>query len=1196
MAIEQFSAATTRLRTGVSLIEASAGTGKTYAIAMLALRFIIEQALPIEQLLVVTLTNAATDELKQRIRARLVGAKRALEGDPADADASLREWLTTQPVGREEALRRLQTALLDIDRASIFTIHGFCQRVLREHALESGQVFDAELIADIDAQRLQLAEDFWRQQVYPRSAWQAAALTAQFQTPAQLLGSIAAVAPGTPVYPEPVSVDASLDKLQEARQAAAGIGRDCGAALQQAIAADTGKFKSDFARHFPERLQSLLNWLQEEGDCSLEDPGVLALFTREGLLAGLNGNQFRARQGVSGEQRKQEYIDTLGIQVEVFAVLRDSFRRVTLDFRRALLDFLQQHLDRQLQKMNVLSFYNLIRRFRDALLGSNGELLVTELRHRYRAALIDEFQDTDSSQWTIFSRLFAGDGHYLFLIGDPKQAIYKFRGADIFSYFQAQRQAHQHYTLAQNWRSHPQLVEAVNMLFNGHSCPFWFEMLHYIDISPALSAARGTLTRQGAALPPMALWQLRENDNGNAFWSAGKAREAVLRAVIEEILELLDADLGAVIDSDKAVNPLQPQDIAILVRSNEQAREFQQALREVGVPSVLNSVESVFASPEAECLWVLLRALAHPGDAALLKQALTLSWFGLDGQQIYRIGNDEAALDAWLSRFQDYHQRWQEKGLLAMMRHLLEREGVLVNMARTQTAERQLTNLYHLLELLQQAAIDEHLSIRKTLQWLDRAIAQKNPAAEDQQLRLESDAAAVRIVTLHRSKGLEFPVVFCPYLWSRSTRLRKEKNLLSCHEQGGMVVDLGSEDFSRRRELALQEELAEDLRVFYVAVTRAKYRCYLTWADVRSKHQANDSAMAYLLFAGAREDWRESLSGLDFAGQQGILQGLARRAGNCFAYKIIGADAETADRRYRRTGPEAQTLTLRSRSRQLFSNWQMSSYSALSALSVADTPELPLDKAQEPELPAPGDAAEDLPRGARTGNVVHALLETLSFQDLAQGVDISQHRDLVCRRHGLTIDMPELLDSLLQRAVTTPLSLQDTGFCLANIDAHRCVKEMPFYLALQEIDAGRINAILQGTPGYQSLGNKHMQGYLTGFIDLVCRYQGRYYVMDYKTNSLSDYSPETLSQAMREHNYGLQYWLYALVLHRYLQERLPDYRHALHFGGVRYLFVRGMHPEQPARGVFQALPDLDRLERLGELLCGGQGGKQAWPQ
>ena len=1192
MAIERFIAAATELRTGVSLIEASAGTGKTYAIAMLALRFIVEQAMSIEQLLIVTFTNAATDELKQRIRARLAEAKRALEGGETAVDASLQDWLQSQPVERDLARQRLQMALLDIDKAGIFTIHGFCQRVLREHALESGQVFDAELIGDDQAVRLQLAEDFWRQQVYPRSVWQAAQLTAQYHTPAELLNSIAPVSPGTPVYPELVSLDASLDSLQEAMQAALEIVQGSAAAVQQGM--DAGKFKADFVRRYPERLQTLRHWLRQEDDCSLEDPGALALFTRDGLLDGLNGNQFRARQGLSKEQRSHEFVDSLGIQYAVFAILQERFRHVTLDFRRALLDYLQQHLDSQLQKMNVLSFDNLIQRFRDALLGSLGELLAAELRHRYRAALIDEFQDTDCNQWTIFSRLFARDSHFLFLIGDPKQAIYKFRGADIFSYFQAQRQAHQHYTLVQNWRSHPQLVQAVNVLFNSHERPFWFEMLHYIDIEPALSAEQGTLTRQGLPLPPMVLWQLQESDSGSGFWTSGKARQAVLRAVVGEILELLDRDLATAISSDKGDSPLQPQDIAILVRSNAQAREFQQALREVGIPAVLNSVESVFATSEAECLWQLLQALAHPGDLALLKQALTLDWFGLDGQKIYRISNDEAMLDAWLSRFQDYHQQWRERGLLAMMRQLLDREGVSVQLASTETAERRLTNLYHLLELLQQAAIDEHLSIRKTLQWLARAIALQNPGADDQQLRLESDAAAVRIVTLHRSKGLEFPVVFCPYLWLRSSNLKQEKNLLTCHEQGGMVVDLGSEDFSRRHALALQEELAEDLRVFYVAVTRAKYRCYLPWADVRTSNQANDSAMAYLLFAGAGEHWRQSLPGLDFAGQQAVLQKLAEGAGNCFAYRVLAAETGTTGRIYHREFPEAQTLKLLTRSRQLFSNWQMSSYSALSALSVDDAPELPLDKAQEVQLPAPAAAGEALPGGAHTGNVVHALLETISFQDLAQGADIARERDLACRRYGLTLETPELLDGLLQRTVTTPLSLDDAGFCLANLEASSCLKEMPFYLALQEIDVGRINAILQGTPGYQNLHRKKLQGYLTGFIDLVCRYRGRYYVMDYKTNCLPDYRPETLLQAMREHNYALQYWLYALVLHRYLQERLPDYRHAQHFGGVRYLFVRGMQPEQSLQGVFQTLPDLDRLERLGELLCGDQEGEGPW--
>jgi exodeoxyribonuclease V beta subunit len=426
---------------------------------------------------------------------------------------------------------------------------------------------------------------------------------------------------------------------------------------------------------------------------------------------------------------------------------------------------------------------------------------------------------------------------------------------------------------------------------------------------------------------------------------------------------------------------------------------------------------------------------------------------------------------------------------------------------------------------------------------------------------------------MHRSKGLEYPIVFCPCLWQYSDRLNSEKELITCHADNEMIVDLGSEHFAQHRQQAILEERAEDLRVAYVAVTRAKYRCYVAWANVRTKDKPNESALAWLL------DFAE----YDFAAQQDTLQNLTEAYPNSFAYQLLTVPNE-AQNSYQKQR-EFRTLHAKQRRRSLYTHWQMSSYTALSALSEQDAPELPEDKAREQiELPVPRPLTpEELPKGAHTGNVVHDLLENNAFIDLAQRKDISSMRDKACQRYSLKLDRPEIIDELLENVVKTPLSDTDTDFCLMNLLETQCLKEMPFYLAMQEMDAQHINKILQNTPAYQALSSKTMCGYLTGFIDLICEYNGRYYVMDYKTNFLTDYDEATLTLAMREHNYGLQYWLYSVVLHRYLQNRLPDYDYATHFGGVRYLFVRGMLPEVPMSGVYQDKPDCQRINELSAL-------------
>lgn len=1177
MKINHFDPVQTELLKGVNLIEASAGTGKTYAIAMLVLRFVVEQGLAIEKLLVVTFTKAATEELKDRVRSRLAEARRALDGHTENIDGNIIDWLANLDIAPELVKQRLAVALLDIDQAGIFTIHGFCQRVLREHALESGQLFDAELTGDLAEIEQACADDFWRKQIYQRSAWEVAVLTAGFKNPDALLASVAAF-PGNglgtysqfSVYPVCESLDVTLKKLQQQADSAKVQLDMCANVLRNCFADE--KFKTGYTDTFDYHYDSLSAWLHGT-TTQIPDVEAFVLLTQNGLMDALNGNKFRTNKNQTGDQRKAEYLAELAIDTSAFDALAAAFKKINLVLRKTLLDSLREELDKRLQWLNVLSFDDLISRLAEALQSEKGALLTAELQQRFEVALIDEFQDTDDSQWHIFSALFASPSQYLYLIGDPKQAIYKFRGADIYSYLDAQKQAEHQFTLGRNWRSHPQLVEAVNALFQRDRA-FLLDGLEFINVKPGLSADNGELHYAGQAAAPMVLWQLPESDSKTGYWTAGKAAEEIRIAIVNEVAALLTGGYSL----QPMNRALQPKDIAILVRTNTQARDYQAALRLAGVPSVLNSTESVFASQEAGGLYSLLQAVAHPGDSGLLKQALTLDWFDLDGQTLYQLSTNEIALDVWMSRFLGYFHDWQQTGLMAMMQHLLSQEKIRASMSKTSMAERQLTNLHHLVELVQQAAVDEHLGINKTLDWLRSAMA-KASSAEDQQLRLESDDDAVKIVTMHRSKGLEYSIVFCPYLWQRSDRLNSERLLIRCHENGQTAVDLGSEDFECRRELALNEELAEDLRVFYVAVTRAKYRCYIAWADVRSQDTANDSAMAWLL----------EFSGADFSKQQEKLQALQDKAD----YWLLDVPGEI-NGSYHKTAAYAQ-MQAEKRKRSLYTSWQMSSYTALSALSRHDAPELPEDKAGEQTLiakPELGSAATELPRGAHTGNVVHDLLENNAFINLARRKDISLQRDKACQRYGLKLERPEMLDELLQAVAATPLSPTDADFCLMNLAEDQCLKEMPFYLSMQTMDAAQINHLLRDTPAFQSLTAKQMCGYLTGFIDLICSFPSsdsglsRYYVMDYKTNALPDYSSDSLTHAMREHNYGLQYWIYTVVLHRYLQTRLPDYDYETHFGGVRYLFVRGMQPDQPMSGVYQDRPDFERVEALAALFGG----------
>ncbi len=1149
MKFEIFDTASTQIQPGINLIEASAGTGKTYTIAMLVSRFVVEMDTDIKSLLVVTFTKAATEELKARIRARLVEIRQHLDGHKID-DPTIVTWLNQLSLDPLFIREKINLALADVDQADIFTIHGFCQRILTEHALESGQLFDCELSHNIDPVIQECADDFWRQQLYQRSPFEVSILTKQYATPEALLNSIGSLENGCKILPETVDISDLFEQLNQQITLISQSYEDILATINNT---ETGYFKKAAFENLP-TYEAFTFWTQGQ---SPEPPDFSSL-TEAGLEAAINGSKLRK------EEKRQEFLKQLNIDTVPFDCFESLMQQICVQFRINLYHYLQHTVINKLQQLNRMSFDDLITKLYQALQGNKGNILIQSLKNRYQAAFIDEFQDTDQQQWHIFSTLFSHSRQSVFLIGDPKQAIYKFRGADIHSYFAAQSKAHHHYTLNKNWRSNPRLVQAINQLFNKPQA-FLFEQLSFNVVSPGRTEEQGRLLdEKSQTVPPLVLWQLDKNSGNLPYWSVTKASDIFIQTVVNESLKLLNKPYKLALSEQK--NPVKPSDIAILVRDHAQALAYQQAFISAGIPAIVNSKESVFHSQEAKDIYTVLLAIEQPGHLSLLKQALSVPWFNLDGQQFYQLAQYESLLDHWINRFQDYYHLWQQKGLMTMMKHLFSQKNVATHLAHRPQPERTLTNLNHVIELLQQAILDQHLSMNKTLDWLHQGITSKH-SAEDCQLRLESDDDAVKIITLHSAKGLEYPIVFCPQLWQRKENLKKQKELIKFHQDGQIWLDFGSEQFEKNKQQALQEELAEDIRLLYVAVTRAKYRCYISWADVRTKNEPNQSALASLL----------ELADKDFAGQQSRLQHFALESPEYFDYQLVNPDI-TISGHYQLENSHRE-LQARTLTRELHSHWQMSSYTALSALSIQDVPELPLDKANEPDEIKTVSTEESLPKGMHTGNVLHELLEKISFQNLAEKLDISQQRDSICRKYNLSIEQPEIIDNLLQTVVNTPLS-EDTEFKLANINDKHCIKEMPFYLSMKEIDISQINNILADCPTFQPLNSRRMAGFLTGFIDLICQYQGRFYLMDYKSNSLDDYHPESLTQAMKEHNYGLQYWIYSLVLHQYLQQRLPDYDYPQHFGGVKYLFLRGMHSDQPESGVYSTRPEYQTLQQL----------------
>lgn len=1163
---------------GVNLVEASAGTGKTYTIAMLVLRAVVELEMTVDRLLVVTFTRAAAEELRGRIRSRLVEGREILKknrGEVADTesfDPVLHQWVQTVR-DRERALSRLELALLDIDRAAVFTIHGFCQRMLVDYSMESGQLFDMELLADVEAVRKEVVDDFWRKNVYPLDGLCCAVLLDTFAEPGQLLASICGGAAGD-VLVEPRASDPAecVHVLVEAHREMARWWKKNSLNLLSQLQplVEDGGFKKPFTDFFAAWWQEVDEFFTGDTLLSVPDLGYLQ---REGLLNALNGRKYR------GADKKKAVAEAWSLPGKVLDNLQQAMEHLLLSFRVKLARELRDGIVLRLDRLGLLSFNDLIERLAAALTEEKSGL-PRLIRRRFTMALIDEFQDTDSSQWAIFSSLFAVGGHYLYLIGDPKQSIYRFRGADIHSYFLAKEKADHYLTLERNFRSHPLLVEEVNRIFSGRDKPFLLER-KYIDFLPVKPAVEADTTPGG--LPAGLLYCMlpEDPDSADGRWTSGRAGKHFLGYIRAEIVHLLEGDWKILLKNGER-RKLIPRDIAILVRSNRQAGECLEELAQAGVPAVISSSRSVYESIECRELLTLLEGVAAPGDITLVKKAMALRWFGFSGDELYRLWNDESRFDEWHDRFFRYNELWQNSGFLVMMNRLVMEEKIYITLTAGQGGERTITNIQHLLEIVQELESSEHLQMGQILLRVRRMIDSAGNS-EDGELRLETDTEAVRIITMHSAKGLEFPVVFCPWPWYMTSGRGSSQPCVFSRDSGGRpLLDLGSEQFAERREQALYEEMAEELRLLYVTLTRATIRCYVMWADVKGWGNVRDSfasALGYLLFPQGRCAHEVQVAELEKRCGRGV---------RCVAVSLITPAVKWQPPAY-----DGRLSVKEVTAENLYTDWQMSSYSSLTGLS---------EYGQEQQSGTGGTVGEartipvpGLPAGPRFGNIVHDILETIPFSVLAKSTDCSGDISAVCRRYGIYPEV-EPLYRLLRNCVTTPLACGDgkKRFTLASLSEQALLKEMEFYFHMSRVDTAKINSVLAGEPPFIPLGRKKMEGYLTGLMDLVCEFEGRFYIIDYKTNHLgdflADYSGERLTRAMAAHNYGLQLWIYSVVLHRHLKNIVPSYSYRNHFGGVFYLFVRGMVPETVNSGVFFTLPDSGKIEALDRVLGGKYEG------
>ncbi len=1071
---------------GIHLIEASAGTGKTYTIANLYLRHVLAGRQPAD-ILVVTYTNAATAELKDRIHARLYRTQHCLRSGQHDGDEFLHrlylQHIELEPAERDLRQLRLTYALRGMDEAAISTIHGFCQAALIDHAFLSNREFDAEVIGSDDTLWDQALKDWWRLATY------------------------------------------RLDSLAWQR-------------LAEAIGG----------------IEQLANWLRE--------------------LRRHPGGHLLPEANLSLQDLLRDFVPG----ADDAAARADENRHLRAAVLHELLDFSTAQVRRIKRQRGQLAYQDLLDDLAAALDGPTGTRLALRLRRRFPVALIDEFQDTDPTQFAIFRRLYQDQADTcLTLIGDPKQAIYGFRGGDIFTYIAARDDpATRIHSLRTNWRSAPALVEAVNHLFTRRADPFLLSAS--IPFEPAEAAAQNSaqaLSRDGEIPAPLTLWKIPLRDNGKT-WGVAEMRARICRAVTAEIQALLDPSNAVALDG----RALASRDIAILVRNHYEGEEMRATLAQAGIRAVISSRAQVFDSDEARGLYDLLAGIAHPRDGDCLRRAGASNLFARDPAALAKLFDDDEAWQAWSEQLLLLHRRWQQAGFVAMYQQMLRELDIAARIVQTAAAERRLTNLGHLAELLQQQSRAAP-GADFLLAWFR---AQMNGEADEAaELRLESEADLVRIVTLHKSKGLEYPVVFLPFAWS--CRMASNRaDLLRFHDDDlGTCFDVGSEDFDRNALLLERERLAEDLRLLYVALTRARSRLYLAWGDVgiaRKTGQPKHSALAWLLHSTQtpQDLYRQLPDGIP--DRERMFEQIDALASDCPSIRVEDLPDPEVTRTSRQSSAPATELVANRFRRDLGLAWRIGSFSSL----TRDVHQAPLAGDDRRR----GDPILDFPAGSHVGLLLHELLEHLDFTAPIE----SQLKERIAERltaHGLAMaDHESTLLEWVEQIVSTefgPLGLQ-----LKLISPERRLNELKFDLALDHFDAEAIDRVLRldKDPPPPPIEAAAFRGLLTGVIDLVFEHEGRFYLADYKSNylgsKLEDYAPAALDRAMLERRYDLQATIYTLALERYLASRIRDYDYERHFGGCYYLFLRAMRVDSGDRfGVYFERPTRSRLDALQSL-------------
>ena len=1209
---------------GRQVIEASAGTGKTWTLSALYLRLVLGLRDPIEpkaalgesllppQILVMTFTEAATAELRERIRKRLGEAAQAFGPKGPGADvflAQLRDRI--DPRWHASCVQRLENAAQWMDEAAIHTIHGWSLRMLREHAFDSQSLFEQTRLEDVSGLQRQTVQDHWRRWFYPLNSADAQWIHHEVaSSPKALLEkllplwrhmerspqSLAQGLAWSAHTPPTLCAERAAWAAQLAAQgAAARLAWDdpAIAALQQAAVQGQLDLRSYSAANLPRWLAQMQAW-RNGADI---DPQVLVRFGRSTLAA-------------------RNWVDvpaaSVFTQIDQYLASAEQGPAFVEQMLQHAASACWQAMQASKTQSGQFDFSDLLQRLHAALQQTDGRM-AQAVRDQYPVALVDEFQDTDPWQCGSLERVYAAQaGVCWVMIGDPKQAIYSFRGADLKTYLQARANAqlenpHAVHVLSHNHRSTPALVDAVNHVFGQHPKPF--PNLAFPAVLPARapSPANAATFLQASGL---SVWVVQDSAANKDTLGKGRFEALMAQAAAEHIAQSLQSQR------------IQAGQIAVLVRGHHHHRLMRQALQQRGVASVyLSERDSVYHSEEAMDLWHWLHALSAPRNTTRLRAALATRLWGLPAHTLPDNLADGGALDEWQALAHGWHQTWVRSGVWPMLQqwmHADTRMGSTLaqRLLASADGERRINDLLHLGELLQHAGTRLSGCVA-LVRFLGEHIQSTSPPPDSAHMRLESDAQRVQIITYHKSKGLEYPWVWVPFLSSfgkPADGAQPATPVLEAEPAPG-EDEVGSD---------------EDMRLIYVALTRAREAAWVGMGPVAGELREASAKVGLLRSAPCELLLRTH--------KKDLMDRLQSAWGPCpdIHIKVLEASAIEGHKSvYLSPNPQLDFSRLATPRPLNPTRWWTASFSAMTRqldaeLAIQASDEVHPDTTDlspqpSPDTPLPDMAgfvgneaflSEDVdspatrhapwqvfPAGARSGLLLHDLLQWQCEHGwpLAQDPDTeavagdAAWSGLVSRK-AMALDLSEaqmaLITPWLQALLRTPLptpTLSAPALVLGQLQPDQAWAEMPFTLAVSSASTQAIDALISAhvLPGLarRALWPQRLNGMLTGVMDLVFEHHGRYGVLDYKSNRLDNYQSPDLDAAVMDHRYDVQYVLYTLALHRLLQVRLPNYDYDQHMGGAVYVFLRGIdqtgagvHLHRPARSLIEALDALLKKE------------------